>query len=103
MNIVAIGGGTGLSSLLSGLKRLVGKTVDNLYAIVTVADSGGSTGKLRKIYNIPAPGDIRNCIVALSEHEEIMKKLFQHRLKGRRIRESRIWKFVSYGSYRNNW
>lgn len=82
MNIVAIGGGTGLSSLLSGLKTLVGKTVDNLFAIVTVADSGGSTGKLRQIYNIPAPGDIRNCIVALSEHEEIMKKLFQHRLKG---------------------
>ncbi len=82
MNIVAIGGGTGLSSLLSGLKRLVGKSVNNLYAIVTVADSGGSTGKLRKIYNIPAPGDIRNCIVALSENEEVMKKLFQHRLKG---------------------
>ncbi len=82
MNIVAIGGGTGLSSLLSGLKRLVGKSVDSLYAIVTVADSGGSTGRLRQIYNIPAPGDIRNCIVALSEHEEIMKRLFQHRLKG---------------------
>ena len=64
LNVVAVGGGTGLSSLLKGLKKEVGITISDLTAIVTVADSGGSTGKLRKIYNIPAPGDIRNCIVA---------------------------------------
>lgn len=82
LNVVAVGGGTGLSSLLKGLKKEVGITISDLTAIVTVADSGGSTGKLRKIYNIPAPGDIRNCIVALSEAEELMQELFQYRFKG---------------------
>ncbi len=82
MKLVAIGGGTGLSTLLRGLKERVGKEIEDLSAIVTVADSGGSTGRLRKIYNMPAPGDIRNCIVALSESEEIMQKLFQFRFKG---------------------
>ncbi len=82
MRVVAVGGGTGLSTLLRGLKKEVGNSVEELTAIVTVADSGGSTGKLRKIYNIPAPGDIRNCIVALSESEEIMQELFQYRFKG---------------------
>jgi uncharacterized cofD-like protein len=82
MNIVAIGGGTGLSSLLRGLKKEVGERVKSLSAIVTVADSGGSTGRLRKAYNLPAPGDIRNCIVALSESEQIMQQLFQYRFKG---------------------
>jgi len=82
MNVVAIGGGTGLSTLLRGLKREVGESIKKLTAIVTVADSGGSTGKIRKIYNIPAPGDIRNCIVALSDSEEIMQDLFQYRFKG---------------------
>ncbi len=82
MNVVAVGGGTGLSTLLRGLKREVGETIKELTAIVTVADSGGSTGKLREIYNIPAPGDIRNCIVALSDSEEVMQDLFQYRFKG---------------------
>jgi len=82
MRIVAIGGGTGLSTLLRGLKQEVGNGITELTAIVTVADSGGSTGKLRRIYSIPAPGDIRNCIVALSDSEEIMQKLFQYRFKG---------------------
>lgn len=82
MNIVAIGGGTGLSSLLRGLKKEVGERIKSLSAIVTVADSGGSTGRLRKAYNLPAPGDIRNCIVALSESEQIMQQLFQYRFKG---------------------
>jgi uncharacterized cofD-like protein len=82
MNVVAIGGGTGLSTLLRGLKKEVGESIKELTAIVTVADSGGSTGKLRRIYNIPAPGDIRNCIVALSDSEEIMQDLFQYRFKG---------------------
>ncbi len=82
MRIVAVGGGTGLSTLLRGLKQEVGGWITELTAIVTVADSGGSTGKLRKIYNIPAPGDIRNCIVALSDSEEVMQRLFQYRFKG---------------------
>lgn len=82
MRVVAIGGGTGLSTLLRGLKKEVGGSIKELTAIVTVADSGGSTGRIRKIYQIPAPGDIRNCIVALSESEEIMQKLFQYRFKG---------------------
>ncbi|MEZ0361933.1 MAG: YvcK family protein [Hydrogenobacter sp.] len=85
MNIVAIGGGTGLSSLLRGLKKEVGERVKSLSAIVTVADSGGSTGRLRKVYNLPAPGDIRNCIVALSESEQIMQQLFQYRFKGEEL------------------
>lgn len=82
MKFVAVGGGTGLSTLLRGLKQEVGKSINKLSAIVTVADSGGSTGRLRKIYHIPAPGDIRNCIVALSDAEEILQKLFQYRFKG---------------------
>ncbi|WP_457599782.1 gluconeogenesis factor YvcK family protein [Hydrogenivirga sp.] len=82
MRVVAIGGGTGLSTLLRGLKREVGDSIKELSAIVTVADSGGSTGRLRKIYNIPAPGDIRNCIVALSESEDVMQELFQYRFRG---------------------
>ncbi len=81
MKVVAIGGGTGLSYLLKGLKKEVGSTISTLTAIVTVADSGGSTGRLRKAYRIPAPGDIRNCIVALSESEEVMQELFQYRFK----------------------
>ena len=80
MLVTAVGGGTGLSSLLRGLKLLVKEGVINqLSAIVTVADSGGSTGRLRKDYGIPAPGDIRNCIAALSESEELLKELFQYR------------------------
>ena len=80
MKVTAIGGGTGLSSLLRGLKRLVKEgVVEELTAVVTVADSGGSTGRLRKDYNIPAPGDIRNCIVALADTEELLKDLFQYR------------------------
>jgi len=82
MKVTAIGGGTGLSSLLRGLKRLVKEgVITELNAVVTVADSGGSTGRLRKDYNIPAPGDIRNCIVALAETEELLKNLFQYRFE----------------------
>lgn len=82
MRLVAIGGGTGLSTLLRGLKERVGREVEDLSAIVTVADSGGSTGRLRRLYNMPAPGDIRNCIVALSESEDIISELFQFRFRG---------------------
>jgi uncharacterized cofD-like protein len=74
-NIVAIGGGTGLSTLLRGLKG----AAENITAIVTVADDGGSSGKLRTELGVLPPGDIRNCLVALSEEESIMGKLFQYR------------------------
>jgi uncharacterized cofD-like protein len=73
--IVAIGGGTGLSTLLRGLKEYSG----NLIAIVTVADDGGSSGRLRKELGILPPGDVRNCIAALADAEPLMTKLFQYR------------------------
>ena len=75
--VVVIGGGTGLSVLLRGLKKFP----LNLSAIVTVADDGGSTGKLRDLYEIPAPGDIRNVMVSLSEVEPLIEKLLQYRFK----------------------
>lgn len=75
VNVVAIGGGTGLSYLLRGLKQ----HEVALTAIVTVADDGGSTGKIRNAYDIPAPGDIRNCLVALADDESLVSRLFQYR------------------------
>ena len=78
LNVVVIGGGTGLSTALRGLKHAnVGIT-----AIVTVADDGGSTGRLRTDFDMPAPGDIRNCIVALSDAESTVGKLFNYRFEG---------------------
>lgn len=74
-HIAALGGGTGLSSLLRGLKR---RRLD-LTAIVTVADDGGSSGRLRRELGVLPPGDIRNCLVALAEDESLMGRLFQHR------------------------
>ncbi len=74
-SIAALGGGTGLSSLLRGLKLA---PVD-LTAIVTVADDGGSSGRLRRELGILPPGDIRNCLVALADDESLMGRLFQHR------------------------
>ncbi|HHG74757.1 MAG TPA: YvcK family protein [Persephonella sp.] len=79
MKVVAVGGGTGLSSLLRGIKHLVPEKISDLSAIVTVADNGGSSGRLREEMQIPAPGDIRNCIVALAEDEDILAKVFQYR------------------------
>lgn len=73
--IVVVGGGTGMPVLLRGLKNL---PID-LTALVTVADDGGSTGRLRDEMEIPAPGDIRNVIAALSEAEPMLLELFQHR------------------------
>ena len=73
--IVAIGGGTGLSTLLRGLKSY---DVD-ITAVVTVSDDGGSSGKLRKELGVLPPGDIRNCLVALAEEENLITKLFQYR------------------------
>ena len=75
--VVALGGGTGLSTMLRGLKRYTG----NLTAIVTVADDGGSSGKLRAEYRILPPGDFRQCITALADVEPLMTTLFQHRFK----------------------
>ena len=88
LNFVAIGGGNGLSTLLSGLKRFVhaGETepiwLDNLSAIVAVTDDGGSSGRLRDELQMLPPGDIRNCMVALSEDSRLLSKLFQHRFRG---------------------
>src|SRR5256884_7963665 len=75
--IVAIGGGTGLSSLLRGLKTYT----SNLSAILTVADAGGSSGRLRDEYRILPPGDFRQCLIALADAEPLMKQLFDHRFK----------------------
>jgi len=73
--IVAIGGGTGLSTLLQGLKQYT----TNITAIVTVADDGGSSGRLRQEFDVLPPGDIRNCLVALADTEPLMQRLFQYR------------------------
>ena len=73
--IVAIGGGTGLATLLRGLKHHSG----NLTAIVTVADDGGSSGRLRRALGLPPPGDLRNCLAALSDDEDLLTQLFQFR------------------------
>ncbi len=73
--VVVIGGGTGLSALLRGLR----KHTSNITAIVTVADDGGSSGELRKKMGVLPPGDIRNCLTALSSDEELMTQLFQYR------------------------
>ncbi len=77
LKVVAVGGGTGLSTLLRGLKD----HTSNLTAIVTVADDGGSTGRLRQEFGIIAPGDIRQCIAALAEAEPLMSRLFQYRFR----------------------
>src|SRR5689334_6191712 len=103
MNIVAMGGGTGLSCLLQGLKGHVrddwrlngtaGRThrssnsllsIRQLTAVVTVSDDGGSSGRLRREFNVLPPGDIRNCLVALSEDEALLSRLFQFRFGGGR-------------------
>lgn len=73
--IVAIGGGTGLSTMLRGVKNFT----SNINVIVTVSDDGGSSGRLREEMNILPPGDIRNCIVALADAEDMLKKLFGYR------------------------
>jgi len=75
--IVAIGGGTGLSTILKGLKHITG----NITAVVTVGDDGGSSGRLREEMGVLPPGDIRNCIAALASEEDLVTKLFQYRFK----------------------
>ena len=91
--VVAIGGGTGLSTLLRGLKQYAAlpgepslprsdhRPIADLSAVVTVTDDGGSSGRLRKELNMLPPGDIRNCIVALSEDEALLSKIFHHRFE----------------------
>ena len=89
LNVVALGGGTGLSTILRGLKELVIRRRDDpadpqhpiadLTAIVTVTDDGGSSGRLRRENRILPPGDIRNCMVALSQDEALLGRLFQYR------------------------
>jgi uncharacterized cofD-like protein len=88
LKVVAIGGGTGLSTLLRGLKSFVPIRSDstpehtyisNLTAVVTVTDDGGSSGRLRKDFGVLPPGDIRNCMIALSEDEQLLARLFQYR------------------------
>jgi uncharacterized cofD-like protein len=85
--LVAIGGGTGLSTLLAGLKRLVGETddpiwIESLSAIVTVSDDGGSSVRLRDELQMLPPGDIRNCMIALSEDSTLLSRLFRYRFRG---------------------
>lgn len=75
--VVALGGGTGLPAVLRGLKEYTG----NLTAVVTVADNGGSSGRLRGSLGILPPGDIRNCMVALADTEPLMERLFQYRFE----------------------
>jgi uncharacterized cofD-like protein len=95
VRVAAIGGGTGLSMLLRGLKHYVAKRrqetdrhpISDLAAIVTVTDDGGSSGRLRREYRVLPPGDIRNCMVALSQDEALLGRLFQYRFQaGRGLR-----------------
>src|SRR5438477_8444880 len=89
LRVVAIGGGTGLSSVLQGLKRYThpadsGAPAVDITAIVTVTDDGGSSGRLRREFDVLPPGDIRNCMVALSEDSALLSRLFQYRFQSGR-------------------
>ena len=74
VRVVCLGGGTGLSMILRGLKRIASVT-----AVVTTTDDGGSSGRLRRDFGMPAPGDLRSCLTALAEDESLVGQLFQHR------------------------
>src|ERR1051326_965819 len=80
LRILSIGGGTGLSALLHGLKRYPA----DITAVVTVSDDGGSSGRLRREFDVLPPGDIRNCMVALSQDETLLSRLFNYRFTGGR-------------------
>ena len=94
LRIVATGGGTGLSTLLHGLKRYAQHPKEaEITAVVTVTDDGGSSGRLRREFDVLPPGDIRNCMVALSEDEATLSRLFQYRFS-----EGRGLKGHSFGN-----
>ena len=105
--MVAIGGGTGLSMLLRGLKEYVaapGKNasahpITDLAAIVTVTDDGGSSGRLRREYRVLPPGDIRNCMVALSQDEALLGRLFQYRFPAAAVARPQFRKSVPHGAH----
>jgi uncharacterized cofD-like protein len=80
LSVVAVGGGTGLGVILRGLKTRVAS--GSLAAVVTVTDDGGSSGRLRRDFGVLPPGDIRNCIVALADDEDLLARLFQYRFAG---------------------
>lgn len=83
LRVVAAGGGTGLPAVLSGLAAVDGAAGPmDVTALVSVSDDGGSSGELRRHYRVPAPGDARNCLVALSPHDNPLAPLFQRRLEG---------------------
>src|SRR5215469_631985 len=89
LRVVAIGGGTGLSALLSGLKQFAhpsdpSQPTLDITAVVTVTDDGGSSGRLRREFDVLPPGDIRNCMVALSEDSAMLSRLFQYRFQSGR-------------------
>lgn len=85
--IVVLGGGHGIASLLRGLKAYT----RNITAIVTVADDGGSSGKLRQSVGILPPGDIRHCLAALSDDEDLLTQVFQYRFS-----MGRVWKGIPW-------
>lgn len=81
--VVALGGGTGMPNVLSGMRGLVANgDVNALTAVVAMTDDGGSSGRLRRSRGVPPPGDVRNCLVALSEEQDLLAGLFQHRYGG---------------------
>src|SRR6185437_9762628 len=89
LRVVSIGGGTGLSALLSGLKYYAhpadpATPAVDITALVTVTDDGGSSGRLRREFDVLPPGDIRSCMVALSEDSALLSRLFQHRFQAGR-------------------
>src|SRR3990167_10243196 len=91
LRIVVIGGGTGLANLLRGLK----KYFNRLSAIVTVSDDGRSSSQLRRDFNVLPPGDIRNCIVALADEEQLYHKLFTYRFPhGRGLKGHNLGKTI---------
>src|SRR5262249_60532644 len=98
LRVVAIGGGTGLSTILKGLKHYAfdpgerapeGCFIADLTAVVTVSDDGGSSGRLRRELNILPPGDVRNCLVAGAADENLISQLFQNRFTSSRALEGR--------------
>ena len=86
--IVALGGGTGLSNLLRGLREYT----SNITAVVSVSDDGGSSGRLRDAFGIPAPGDLTDCLAALSDNESQVSRLLEYRFeRGRRVARAHLW------------